>query len=86
MKRAGVRVYAAAEVPFLLAFGVPALLIGCVIGGVCVLVVLLCRQKAKRRRLPPGRTRRRTMPRKSRNKVRSEAEKGARGAFLYVIF
>lgn len=35
MKRAGVRVYAAAEVPFLLAFGVPALLIGCVIGGVC---------------------------------------------------
>ena len=48
MKRAGVRVYAAAEVPFLLAFGVPALLMGCVIGGVCVLVVLLCRQKAKK--------------------------------------
>lgn len=48
MKRAGVRIYAAAEVPFLLAFGVPALLIGCVIGGVCVLAVLLCRQKAKK--------------------------------------
>ena len=48
MKRAGVRVYAAAEVPFLLAFGVPALLMGCVIGGVCVLVALLCGQKAKK--------------------------------------
>ncbi len=48
MKRAGMRVYAAAEVPFLLAFGVPALLVGCVIGGVWVLVALLCRQKTNK--------------------------------------
>ena len=54
MKRAGVRVYEAAEVPFLLAFGVPALLMGCVIGGVCVLVALLCRQKAKKASVTAG--------------------------------
>ena len=48
MRKTGMRVYAAAEVPFLLAFGVPALLIGCVIGGVWVLVALLRRQKTQK--------------------------------------
>ena len=54
MKRAGGRLSAAAEVPIKFALGVPALLIGCVIGGVCVLVALLCRQKAKKASVTAG--------------------------------
>ncbi len=49
MKKRNQRIYAAAGVPFLLAYGIPALLVACVVSGVWVLAALIIKTVKKRK-------------------------------------
>ena len=49
MNRRNQRIYAAAGVPFLLAYGIPALLVACVASGVWVLTALIIKTVRKRK-------------------------------------
>ena len=49
MEKKNHRMYAVAGVPFLLAYGVPALLVACVVSGVWVLAALIIKTVKKRK-------------------------------------
>ena len=49
MKKRIQRIYAASGVPFLLAYGIPALLVACVVSGVWVLAALIIKTVKKRK-------------------------------------
>ena len=49
MEKKNHRMYAVAGVPFLLAYGVPALLVACVVSGVWVFAALIIKTEKKRK-------------------------------------